>query len=54
MVKILIGQEEIKADKPDNRGETPLSHSAQDGREAVVKILLRREDVNPDKPDGWG
>ena len=54
VVKILLGQEEINPDKPDNKGRTPLSWAAWKGRESVVKILLRREEVDPDKPDNYG
>jgi len=50
-VKILLQQEEVTPDKPDNGGETPLSHGASHGHEGVVKILLQQEEVNPDMPD---
>ena len=51
VAKTLLGREEVNPDKPDEGGQTPLSHAAKNGREGVVKILLRREEVNPDKPD---
>jgi len=54
VVKVLLAQENISPDKPDNDGRTPLSFAAENGHEGVVKMLLRREDVNPDKPDNKG
>ena len=54
MVKILLGQEEINPDNPDNNGWKPLLYAALNGHEGVVKILLGRQELNPDKPDNHG
>jgi len=54
VVKILLGQEGVNPDKPDNGGRTPLSLAAGRAHEAVVKMLLGREEVNPDKRDNDG
>jgi len=51
---VLLEQEEVGPDKPDNEGRTPLSHGARAKYEGAVKILLEREEVNCDKPDGEG
>jgi len=53
-MKILLGREEVNADKPDLAGRTPLSYASWWGHEAVVKILLEREEVNADRPDNSG
>jgi len=53
-VKILLGREEVDPDKPDDFGETSLSHAAWFGREGVVRILLMREEVNPGWPSNDG
>jgi len=50
-VKILLGREVVNPDRPDERGQTPLSFAACSGHDGVVKILLGREDVNPNKPE---
>jgi len=50
-VKILLDQEEVNPDKPDNSGHTPLQSAAWGGHEGVVKILLGREEVNPHNVD---
>jgi len=51
IVKILLGREVVNPDRPDERGQTPLSFAACSGHDGVVKILLGREDVNPNKPE---
>ena len=54
MVKMLLEQEEIDPDKPDNSGQTPLSRAAGGGHKGVVHILLARRGVNPDGPNNYG
>jgi len=54
VLKILLGRDEVNADKPDNNGDSPISGAAWRGHQGVVKILLGRDDVNPDKPDNDG
>ena len=49
MVKILLGQEEVNPEKPDNDRRTPLSHAVKGGRLEVVELLLGREEASPDK-----
>jgi len=39
-VKALLGREELKADKLDDYGRTPLSLASRYGQEGVVKIKL--------------
>ena len=34
--------------------ETPLSHAAENGDQAVVELLLSRPDVDPGPRDNWG
>ena len=51
VVKTLLMQEDVKPDKPDNLGQTPLSHAAWEGHQDAVKPLHMREDLNPYKPD---
>jgi len=48
--KYLLGREEVKPDKPDSRGQTPLPHAARSRFKDVVEIFLERE-VYPDNPD---
>ena len=47
VVRILLGQDDIDPDKPDQYGRTPLRSAAYKGREGVAKLLLERDDVNP-------
>ena len=54
VVKILLGRDDVDADKPNNSGRTPLSCAASSGHEGVVKILLGRDDVDPNRPDDGG
>ena len=44
-MKILVGQDDINLDKPDNGGQTPLSWAAVLGRGEMVEILLGRDGV---------
>ena len=53
-MKILLGQEEVNPDKPDNSGQTSLSFAARYGYEEVVEILPMQEDVDPNKPNNSG
>ena len=53
-MKILLRQDEVNPDKPDNWGKTPLMYAAEQGCEGVVKVLLGRRGINPDKPDNFG
>ena len=53
-MRILLGWEEVKPDKPNVLGKTPLSNAAQNRHERVVKILLGWEKVNLHKPEEWG
>ena len=45
--KYLLGREEVKPDKPDNRGQTPLPNAARRGFKDMVEIFLEREEVTP-------
>ena len=54
VVEILLGRDDINADKPDMDGQTPLCCAAQNGHDGVVKILLGRDGVDPGKPDKDG
>ena len=51
VVKILAGWEEVNPDKPNWKGQAPLSLAAMNGHEGAVKILLERGEVSPNKPD---
>ena len=51
---MLLDQDEVNPDKPDNDGRTPLLHAAWSGHTEVVKMLLDQDEVNPDKPDNDG
>jgi len=53
-VELLLRQEAIDPDTPDNDGYTPLSCAAINGHESIVKQLSDRQGVNPDKPDNEG
>ena len=53
VVKILLGQESINPDKPNQCGETPLWCASRNGHEGVVKILLG-QDINPNRASGSG
>ena len=44
-MKILFGREEVDPDKPDNGGQTPLSHATERGHEMVVALLQSRKAV---------
>ena len=50
-VKVLLGWDDVDADKLNNRGRTPLSCAASSGHEGAVKILLVPDDVDPNRPD---
>jgi len=52
--EILLGREEVSADKPDNEGRIPLSYAAEKGYEGMVKMLLGRQEVSAEKPDSSG
>ena len=54
MAIILLIREEDNPNKPDNFGQTPLSHTAAYGCEGVVKILLGQKVVKPEEPDNRG
>ena len=54
VVRLLLEQEDIKPDEPDEYGRTALSWAAESGHAGVVDLLLRRDDVNPNKPDYRG
>jgi len=54
VVKILLGQGDVKPDNSGRDMHTPLSSAAENGHEGVVRILLGRDDVNPDKPGFLG
>ena len=49
-VKLLLGREGIKPEKPDILNRTPLFQAAYYGHAGVVKMILGREEVNPDRP----
>ena len=53
-MKILLGQEEVNPDRPDNGDRIPLLYAVEEGREGVVKILLVREEPTADMPDNRG
>ena len=44
-MKALLGRNDVNPDKPDNKGQTPLSCAAKNGHVGVVEILLGRGDV---------
>jgi len=54
VMSLLLGRKYIDPDRPDYRGQTPLSWAAENGCNAAVKLLLEREDVSPDRPDVFG
>ena len=54
VVEMLLGQGDIRPDKPGEDGQTPLWVAAWKGHEGVVKMLLGRDEVNPQKPDKKG
>jgi len=43
IVKILLGEEEVNADRPCDDGGPPLWYAAVGGREGVVKLLPEGE-----------
>jgi len=51
VMNLLFGRKYVNPDRPDNRGQTPLSWAAENGCDAAVELLLEREDVIPDRPD---
>lgn len=51
VVRLLLGQDEIKPDLKDRQGRTPLSYAAEQGHATVVKSLLERDDVDPNSRD---
>jgi len=53
-MRILLGQEEVNPDNPDNSGQPPISFAARYGHEEVVKILPIRKDVDPNKLNNSG
>jgi len=53
-VELLLKQEAVNPEKPDNYGRTPLSWAAIIGHQSVMKQLLDRQDVDPDRPDNMG
>jgi len=54
VVKILLAQDDVNPNKPENRnGNTPFHCAAENGHQGVMKILLERDDVNPDKTNWW-
>jgi len=52
-VKALLGWDGVDPNRPDDRGQTPLSCAASEGHGGVVKILLGRGKANPDEPDNY-
>jgi len=52
-VKILLRQDDINPNKPDEFGQTPPCHTAENGHEEVVKVLIGCGDVSLDKPKEW-
>lgn len=48
MVKILLRQDGINSDKPDNHGKTPLYLAVWFRYEKVVKVLLGLDGTSPD------
>lgn len=42
-MKILLGQEEVNPNKPDNDGQTPLMFAAKYDHERVVALLQSYE-----------
>ena len=70
VAKIPLAQEEVDPNRPNNRGQTPLSfavwrgceevvkipllYAAPERYERIVRILFTREEVDPDKPDDDG
>ena len=54
VVRILLGQDDINPDKPNQCGETPLWCAAKNGNEGAVEVLLGQSHINPDKPDKDG
>ena len=53
-VRLLLAQDDINPDMPDNDSKTPLWWASCRGHEGVVRLLLADNDVNPDKPDIYG
>ena len=51
---MLLGQDDIDPDKPDNRSQTPISWAARRGHERIMVRPLERNDLNPDTADGYG
>ena len=51
---LLLTQDDIDPNKPDNDSETPLRWASLYGHAGVVRVLLARDHVNPDKPDKYG
>jgi len=49
VVKILLGQDDVYPDKPDNYSRTPLRLAASNGQKGVVNVLLQRGVVRPNK-----
>jgi len=46
-MKILLGRKEVKPDKPDIYGRTPVSIASGSGREMIVALLESRNVVTP-------
>ena len=53
VVKILLEQEGINPNGPDEYGRTPLSRAGS-GYEGMVEMLLGRNDANPCEPNKYG
>jgi len=51
VVRLLLEQEDVDPDRPNDGNNTPLSWAANNGHEEVVKLLLDRNDVDPNRPD---
>ena len=54
VVGLLFGKKYINPDRPDDRGQAPLSWAARNGHDGIVRLLLERGGVSPDRPDHFG
>jgi len=51
VVRVLLAEDDVIPDRPNNYGQTPLLQASFGGHEGVVRLLLARADVNPDERD---